>query len=160
MADDAEIEARFWKELKASPVMILGVAGERDGHGQPMTAFFEGDHGPLWFFTTTDNGLVKSLGQSNRAMAHYVAKGHDLFATVHGALSIERSTEVIDRLWNSHIAAWYDGGREDPKLCLLRLDTETAMIWLNAFSMTAGIKRLFGADPKADYKDKIAEVAL
>ena len=160
MADDAEIEARFWKDLKASPVMILGVAGERDGHGQPMTALFEGHHGPLWFFTTTDNGLVQSLGQSNRAMAHYVAKGHDLFATVHGALSIERSNEVIDRLWNSHIAAWYEGGRQDPKLCLLRLDTENATIWLNASSMAAGIKRLFGSDPKADYKDKIAEVAL
>lgn len=160
MADEAKIEARFWKELKSSPVMILGVAGARDGHGQPMMANYENDQGPFWFFTTTDNGLVQSLGQSDRAMAHYVSKGHDVFATLHGTLSVERDGSVIDRLWNSHIAQWYEGGRNDPRLSLIRLDTESAMIWLNESNFTAGIQRLFGKDPKENYKDKVAEVAL
>lgn len=160
MTDEAKIETRFWKELKANPVMILGVANARDGHGQPMTPVFEDDHGPFWFFTTTDNGLVQSLGQSDRAMAHYVAKGHDVFATVHGTLSVERDRAVVDRFWNSHIAQWYEGGRDDPRLCLIRLDTESAMIWLNESNFTAGVQRLFGKDPKESYKDKVAEVAL
>jgi Uncharacterized stress protein (general stress protein 26) len=160
MADDAEIEARFWKELKANPTLILGVANALDGHGQPMHAVFEEAHGPLWFFTATDNGLVQGLNQSDRAMAHYVAKGHELFATIHGTLSVERSREVIDRFWNSHIAQWYKGGRDDPRLCVLRLDTESATIWLNESNITAGIQRLLGKDPKETYKDKVAEVAL
>jgi general stress protein 26 len=160
MADDAAIEARFWKELKSNPTMILGVANARDGHGQPMHAVFDGDHGPFWFFTATDNGLVRSLNESDRAMAHYVAKGHDVFATVHGTLSVERSRETIDRMWNSHIAQWYEGGRDDPRLCVLRLDSESATIWLNESNFAAGIQRLFGKDPKEAYKDKVAEVAL
>lgn len=160
MADDAEIEAKFWRALEAAPTMILGVAGARDGHGQPMTALFKDRHSPLWFFTTTDNGLVESLNQSDRAMAHYVSKGHDVFATLHGALSIERSRATIDELWNAQIAQWYQGGRDDPKLCVLRLDAESAQIWLNASNFAAGIKRLFGADPKEDYKGNVAEVAL
>jgi general stress protein 26 len=160
MVDEAKIEARFWKELKASPVMILGVAGSRDGHGQPMTAFFDDEHGPFWFFTTTDNGLVQSLNQSDRAMAHFVAKGHDVFSTLHGNLSVERNQAVIDHFWNSHIEQWYPAGRNDPKLCMLRLDAESATIWLNESNFTAGIQRLFGKDPKEQYKDKVAEVAL
>ena len=67
---------------------------------------------------------------------------------------------VIDRLWNSHIAAWYEGGRTDPKLALLRFDAASAEIWLNGSSLVAGIKTLFGADPKEDYKENVAEVAL
>jgi hypothetical protein len=43
---------------------------------------------------------------------------------------------------------------------LLRLDAERAEIWLDASSLVAGIKMLFGADPKEDYKDKVAEVRL
>jgi len=105
MASDAEIESRFWKELKANPVIILGVDGARDGHGQPMTAFFEGEQGPLFFFTSTDNSLIAALNESHRAMAHYVAKGHDLFATLHGSLSVDRDPANVDRFWNSHIAA-------------------------------------------------------
>jgi Uncharacterized stress protein (general stress protein 26) len=160
MASDAEIESRFWKELKANPVIILGVDGARDGHGQPMTAFFEGEQGPLFFFTSTDNSLIAALNESHRAMAHYVAKGHDLFATLHGSLSVDRDPANVDRFWNSHIAAWYPAGRQDPKIALLRLDTESAEIWLNASSLGAAIKRMLGRDPKADYQGKVAEVAL
>ena len=41
MADDREIEEKFWSELKGSPFVMLGVEGTRDGATQPMTANFE-----------------------------------------------------------------------------------------------------------------------
>jgi len=158
---EAEIEARFWKDLKSAPFVMLGLVGARDGHTQPMTAQFERDHGPLYFFTATDNGLVKSLQDSSqRAIATYSAKGHDLFASIHGALAVETDNGVIDRLWNPQVAAWFEGGRNDPKLCLLRLDTEKAELWLGASSIGAAITRLLGRDPKQDYKGKTAEVNL
>ena len=58
------------------------------------------------------------------------------------------------------MAAWYEGGKDDPKLALLRLDAEDAEIWLNGSSMLAGVKMLLGVDPKQDYKDKVANVDL
>ena len=66
----------------------------------------------------------------------------------------------MDRLWNRFIAAWYEGGKDDPNLVLLRFDAESAEIWLDASSLIAGIKMLFGADPKKDYQDKVAKVSL
>jgi general stress protein 26 len=83
-----------------------------------------------------------------------------LFATVHGRLSLHNDGAVINRLWNRFVAAWYERGKDDPKLALVRLDAERAEIWLDASSLVAGIKMLFGADPKQDYKDKVAEVRL
>ena len=160
MPSDNEIEARFWKDLKASPFVMLGLDGARDGHTQPMTAQFDDDHGPIWFFTTSDNGLTTALAQSERAIASYVGKGHDLFATIHGTLSVDNDPATIDRLWNSHVEAWYEGGRNDPKLALLRLDTEKAQLWLGGSSIGAAIERLFGKDPKDSYKDNMATVAL
>ena len=160
MPSDNEIEARFWKDLKASPFVMLGLDGARDGHTQPMTAQFDDDHGPLWFFTTKDNGLTTALTQSERAIASYVGKGHDLFATIHGTLSVDNDPATIDRLWNSHVEAWYEGGRNDPKLALLRLDTEKAQLWLGGSSIGAAIERLFGKDPKDSYTDNMATVAL
>jgi hypothetical protein len=58
------------------------------------------------------------------------------------------------------VAAWFEGGPEDPKLRLLRLDAERAQIWLNENNLLAGVKLLLGRDPKKEYKDKIAEVEL
>ena len=160
MPSEADIEARFWKDLKAGPFVMLGLVGARDGHVQPMTARFEGDSGPLWFFTATDNGLVAALGSGDRAIATYSARGHDLFASIHGSLHLVTDRATIDRLWDSQAAAWFDGGRDDPKIALLRLDTEKAEIWLGGSSIGAAITRLLGKDPKASYKDNIAEVAL
>ena len=160
MATPQEIEAKFWKALASDRTMMLGIDGVEDGHARPMTAQFEDESGPIWFFTARDNGIVQALPKGNRAIATFADKGHDLFATVHGSLSVDNDRAVIDRLWNRFVAVWFEGGKDDPKLTLLRFDPERAEIWLDASSLVAGIRMLFGADPKKDYRDKVAEVSL
>jgi len=100
------------------------------------------------------------LPSANRAIATFASKGHDLFATLHGSLSLESDRAVVDRLWNRLVAAWYEGRKDDPKLALLRLDAERAEIWLDESCFFAGVKTLLGIDPKAAYRDKIAELGL
>lgn len=160
MSNEADIKAKFWKALKSDRTMFLGLAEGEDGHARPMTAQIEGDEGgPIWFFTATENALYRQIGGSSRAMAHFASKGHDVWATLHGNLSTSQDRAIIDRLWNPFIAAWYEG-KDDPKIALIRLDPEEAEIWIDASSFVAGIKMLLGMDPKKDYKDKVAEVAL
>lgn len=158
MPTPAELEARFWDALKSDMTMMLGLDAVEDGHARPMTAIIEGQRGPIWFFTSRDNRLTQLLDTNSRAIATFVDKGHDLFATVQGDLSLDTDRAVVDRLWNPHIAAWYEGGKDDPKLALLRLDPESAEIWLNENSVFAGIKALLGRDPKQEYAGKVAEV--
>ena len=163
MTTKAELKTKFWKALKSDRTVMLGLVGAEDGHAQPMTALLDPDRdegGPVYFFTAKDNGIVQAMKQSHRAMAHFASKGHDLFAAVHGTLVLDNDRETIDRLWNPFIAAWFEGGKEDPKLQLIRLDAESAEIWLNENSLFAGVKMLLGSDPKEDYKDKVAEVSL
>lgn len=78
----------------------------------------------------------------------------------HGSLRVDTDREVVDRLWNSFVAAWYEGGKDDPKLALLRLDPDAGQVWADASSFLAGVKMFFGFDPKQDYKDKVAKVDL
>jgi general stress protein 26 len=159
MTEPHDLEAKFWKALKADRTMMLGLDGVEDGHARPMTAQFENDRAPIWFFCSSDNGLLPLLGTSDRAIACFAAKDHDLFATLHGALSLDMNPATIDRLWNRYVAAWFEG-RDDPKLRLLRLDAEKAEIWLNESSFFAGVKMALGFDPKEDYKDKVTTIGL
>ena len=160
MATPQELEAKFWKALKSDMTMMLGIDGVEDGHARPMTAQLEGERPPIWFFTSRDNEIVQKLGEGNRAIATFASKDHELFATLHGRLAAQNDRAVVDRLWNAYVAAWYEGGKDDPKLVLLRLDAERAQIWENATTLFAGIKLLFGADPKEAYKEKVAKVKL
>jgi hypothetical protein len=51
-------------------------------------------------------------------------------------------------------------GVEDGHARPMTAQIEEAHIWLNEHSLFAGIKMLLGVDPKKDYEDKVAVVAL
>lgn len=164
MADDREIEEQFWGALEDSPFVMLGVEGTRDGATQPMTANFEDQDrkaGKLWFFTANDHDFTRALGQSNRAIAAYSAKGHDLFASLRGTLSLDNDRATIERLWSPIVAEWYEG-KDDPKLALLRFDLEDAKIWQSDIGglLKPAFNKLFGRKPEADMKEKVAEVTF
>ncbi len=160
MSNPQELERKFWKALGSDRTLMLGLDGVEDGHSRPMTAQVEGESGPIWFFTGMDNALVARLGEGHRAIAAFASKGHDLFASIKGTLRVDTNRAVVERLWNPFIAAWFEGGKDDPNLVLLRLDAERAEIWLNESNLLAGVKMLLGVNPQADYADKVADVPL
>jgi len=173
---DAEFEAKLWSAIESDRTVMLGLAEHgqdgrghgdvHEGHARPMTAQVEdtagAPRGPIWFFTATDNALAAAVGTGQApAFAHFASKGHDLFACIHGTLSIDNNPQVIDRLWNAYVAAWYEGGKTDPKLVLLRFDPDHAEVWKDASSVVAGVKMFLGiGDPKQDYRDKKASIPL
>lgn len=160
MTSQADLEKKLWKALASDRTVMLGLDGAEQGHTRPMTAQFEDDRSPLWFFTSRDTELMKALGSGHRAVAAFSAKDHALFASISGNLREDTDRAVIDRLWNPFVAAWYDGGKDDPKLVLLRLDATQAEVWLNDHKLLTGIKMLLGADPEKDLADKVKKVDL
>jgi general stress protein 26 len=158
MPTEADIERRFWKALRADMTMMIGVTDAAPL--RPMTAQIEVDRGPIWFFTSTESGLADSSADNGYALATFAAKGHELFARLEGTVRRDDDRAVIDRLWNRFIAAWYEGGKDDPKLVLLRFDADRAEVWLNESSLFTGIKLMLGMDPKESYKDLVADLRL
>jgi general stress protein 26 len=164
VADDREVEEKFWRALDDSPFVMLGVEGARDGATQPMTAIFEDrdrEAGQLWFFTARDHDLTRAMGQSNRALGSYAAKGHGLFASLRGTLQLVDDPVTVDRLWNPVVAQWYEG-KDDPKLALIRFDVDDAKIWLSDLEgfVKPALNKLLGKKPDAGMKDKVAEVSF
>ena len=164
MADDREIEEKFWSELKSSPFIMLGIEGARDGATQPMTANFEDqdrEAGVLWIFTAKDHDFTRAMGQSNRGIAAFSSKGHDLFASLRGTLRIDNDRATIDRLWSPVVAEWYEG-KDDPKLALVRFDVEDAKVWKSDVEgfLKPALNKLLGRKPESGMKEKVAEISL
>ncbi len=159
MPTPKELEAKLWKALESDRTVMLGIDGAEGGYTRPMTAIVEDGHGPLWFFAGKPNALVDMADSGRPVIASFSSKGHDLFASISGQLHVDNRREVIDRLWNPFIAAWFDG-KDDPKLVLLRMDADHAEIWENENNLLAGIKLMLGVDPKKDYADHQANVDL
>jgi general stress protein 26 len=160
MSTSEDLESKFWKAFESDKTMMLGIDGAEDGHTRPMTAQVPEHKAPIWFFTTRDNALVQKIGVDSRAIATFASKGHEIFAALQGPLNIDTSRDSVDRLWNRSVAAWYPLGKEDPTLVLLRFDAQRAEIWRHESGAFAGVRLLFGSEPRKERAKDVAEIRL
>lgn len=153
MADAAELKKDLWAKMAASPFVMVGLM---DGeHHIPLTAQLDRDQvDTLWFFIGKDNRLAKG----GKAMAQFVSKGHDYFACLSGTATLDTDPAMVDKLWDSHVEAWFPQGKADPNLALLRLDIDSAELWETDVSVSGRLKMLFGGTIRADESGSHAKV--
>lgn len=127
----AEAEEEFWEHLGKHGVGMLGL--DQPGyHSQPMTAFRDEDGGAIWFFTRDDTDLARDAALPDQpAMFAFASKDHEVWASLHGTLSVSHDREKIERYWNPVVAAWYPDGKDDPHLTLLRFEPDDGRIWVS-----------------------------
>jgi general stress protein 26 len=156
MANDTpqEVAETFLAKLKDSPFVMIGLEDSNEHH-EPMTAQLDDDRpNTLYFFTGKDNRIAGG----GRAMAHFVAKGHDFFACLDGDVSVDNDRAQIDKLWNKQVEAWFPQGKTDPNLTLLRFDIDSAELWETDISLSGRVKMLFGGTISADESSSHAVV--
>ena len=112
---------------------MLGVEGS-GSHMQPMTHFPDADSGEIWFITSSDTDLVRSVGQGARAHYCVISKDHDLHACLSGTLTQSIDQAKLDELWSPVAGAWFHGGKDDPKVTLLRLSLLDGELWASTSS--------------------------
>src|ERR1041384_3596817 len=98
MSNEVELREKLLKALHKDMTLMLGLAGVEEGHSRPMTAQFDDQlpDGPIWFFAARDTDFVREMGDTHRGLAHFASKGHDLFASIHGELSVSNDRAQID----------------------------------------------------------------
>ncbi|NDW20950.1 pyridoxamine 5'-phosphate oxidase family protein [Alteromonas hispanica] len=138
MSDD--IKTKMWKAMSQSPKVMVSLVN-KDMHAEPMYAQLDSDaDGRVWFYTTKDNRIA----QGGKAMIHFASKGHDVFACIRGTLVTESRSEIIDKYWSNPVEAWYEEGKDDPSLLMLRFELDDAEIWDADPSIKGVFKMLTG----------------
>lgn len=122
------VQTRLWDLLEKDRIGMLGLTGAAHQHFQPMTAFVERPQNNLWFFAWRDNDLV--VTDDHGAEAMFVFQGDHLYACIGGRLSVDTDRRRMEQYWSPMVAAWYPGGKDDPRLIMLRMDCEDAQVWL------------------------------
>ncbi len=162
MTDTEKLTQKFWSSLKSDRTVMLRIADGKDT-ARPMTAQTHDDtgHNVIWFFGDRHEGFVSQLTRLPvAAEVTLTGKGHDVFASVEGQLSLSDDRAMIDKLWNPFVAAWYEEGKDDPRLALLRFEPGPATIWMGGSDILAGVKAILGMDLQDDYKDQMTRTRL
>ena len=125
---ETDAQGTLFEVLDEQRVGMLGVSGSGQ-HMQPMTHFADPDACALWFVTSRDTDLVRAVGQG--AQAHHCVMKSDgtLYACLAGTLEQSSDSAKLDELWSAVTAAWFEEGREDPDVVLLRFSLRDAGVW-------------------------------
>ncbi|MCO6185074.1 pyridoxamine 5'-phosphate oxidase family protein [Rhizobium sp. L1K21] len=149
-------EEQLWDELEKVHAGMLGVQGSPHPM-QPMAPQCDRGSGTIWFFTKTDVDLVKDIQPGTMGTFCLVGKDHDYFATITGVLDVRRDEKVIEEHWSAMVEAWFEDGKDDPKLTLIEFRVQDADVWAS----TSNVVKLGWEVAKANLnEDETPEVGV
>lgn len=132
MSDD--LTKAFWERLDDTRA---GMLMTKTARAIPMTHYIdEDDRAPvLWFITAKGTDLARSA--EGRAAAEYLisSKDQSLWARIDGHVSAVTNPTELDKLWNAFAGAWFEEGKQDPEVQLIRFDLTEAEVWATDGSM-------------------------
>lgn len=85
---------------------------------------FDGD---LYFFTMEPSSKTDQIAADSHVNVSMQA-GDD-YLSIAGTASVTRDQALIDELWSPHAEAWFEQGREDPSVALLKVHADSAEYW-------------------------------
>ena len=135
---------------------MLGVEGSGQ-HMQPMTHFPDPDSGEVWFVTSLDSDLVRAVGLGAQAQYCLITPDQDGHACLRGPISQVESREKLDEIWSPALSAWFEGGKDDPDICLLRLTLNEAAVWASTSSAVVFAFEIARANLEADHRPAVGE---
>lgn len=151
---------QLWDVMEDVHAGMLGVE-ELGQHMQPMAPFIEKETNTVWFYTRDDSQLVQAARTGERAHFCIIGKDHDYHACLAGTIDEVDSPEHVDKYWSPMVAAWFEGGKDDPHLTMLRLQLDDVAIWASSnstlrFGWEMAKANLTGKEPDLGYHTQFA----
>lgn len=145
----------FWDRLEDVRAGMLEV----DGAFLPMSHNLEPEDGNIWFITARGTAMEKAAGKGAETRYVVSSTGQGLYAEIRGRLEISQDREKLDEVWSTVAATWFEDGKQDPDLVLMRLIPSSAEVWLGPESGLAFLYEMAKAKitgEKPDYGDQFS----
>lgn len=125
----AELTQEHVVDMMRDEKVVMMTSTTSDGwlHSHPMAVQEVTDDADLWFFIGLQGEQADELRADSKANVAFAKMGSWL--SVAGSVAFVNDREKIDELWDDQVAAWFDGGKDDPNLGLIRFVSASAQHW-------------------------------
>jgi general stress protein 26 len=123
--DDLTTISTILKAARFATITTRGAHGQLNS--RPLAILQRDFDGTLWFFTQDPSPKTAEIATHSEVN---VAVGDDKgYLSLSGTASVDHDQARIDEFWNPYAEAWFEQGRTDPTVALLRVEVDTAEIW-------------------------------
>ena len=95
----------------------------------PMSTQKVDDNGAIWFFSGNDSEHARNIEEDDRVQLLYTNNGNYSYLTISGTAEILHDQARIDELWTPAAKVWFQGGKDDPKLRLIKVTPQEGFYW-------------------------------
>ncbi|MFD1344238.1 pyridoxamine 5'-phosphate oxidase family protein [Litorisediminicola beolgyonensis] len=121
-----DLKQEFWTRLAD---VRAGMLDTGQGRFVPMSPYAEADESAIWFITAKGTDLVDAAEAGGDATLMISDPKADLYAQVEGRIALVDDSEKLDEIWNGVAAAWFEDGREDDSVRLVKMTPKSAEVW-------------------------------
>lgn len=125
-AEQADLKRLFWDRL---PDATAGMLSTDESPARPMAHITREDDGALWFITADGTDIAKDAKHGRDAVFMTACRHAQIYSRTEGTLSYETDEAKIDELWSPFAAAWFEDGRQDDDICLVKFTPRKAEVW-------------------------------
>lgn len=93
----------------------------------PMSPQEITDDADVWFFVSREGGQADALRANPEVNLAFAETGSWL--SVAGRAEFVEDPAKVDELWNEQAGAYFEGGKDDPALTLLKVTGDSAQYW-------------------------------
>ena len=86
-------------------------------------------NGAIWFFSSHDSQHNRDIEKDNRVQVIYANNGDSSYLTVFGTAELLHDRAKIDELWTPLAKVWFQEGKEDPNLRLIKVTPQEGFYW-------------------------------
>jgi general stress protein 26 len=127
MTDDNDLDTIRTIVSGTRIAVLTTVSPSGELHSRPLAVLEDDFEGSVWFFTQDPSPKTTDVAANAEVNVSY-ADGKS-YLSLAGTATVEHDQARIDQLWNPMVEAWFENGREDPTVALLRVDARSAEFW-------------------------------
>lgn len=126
------------------------------GGSRPMAVQQVDDDGTIWFLSAIDSLKNQEVAEDPHVTLYFQASPHSGFLVLDGLATLSRDRAMIDKLWRPLARTWFTGGKDDPRISVIRFTPQSGYYWdVKHGNAVAGIKMLIGAALRTTLDDSI-----
>lgn len=118
------------------------VSGSDYPHAIPMSRQEVDEDGNIWFLFSSDSTAYKNLQSNNKVSLLYAHIGDYNFLSINGTAEISKDQARIDKYWNKMMEAWFEKGKDDPRIHVLKVIPDEAHYWDNKSNKLVTLMKL------------------
>lgn len=96
---------------------------------RPMSLQETDAEGNLWFLSSDTSNKNFEIKEDNRVQLYFMNNGSSEYLSVFGKAFIYKDKSTIEEQWTPLAKAWFEDGKEDPKVSVIRVTPEETYYW-------------------------------